>query len=282
MRKKQGVHKRRAFLLVLTLVILAFDGGYGWLKYYSNQQQDSFAMERDAKFAQIDKQLADAKAAKKAKEDQTASANAALTDQQAGKVVTPSGCAIHGVHGDPTSIDVVVNKKHCFNPIDYAPSDLVAIDGATISAKVASDFDAMFKAAAAAGYPITVTSSYRSYQNQVTTYNGWVTANGSTTAADTVSARPGYSEHQSGFAMDLAAGNCALECFLTSGQYTWMTDHAADYGFIQRYPVGLTSITGYSDESWHYRYVGKAVAQDMKKKGTKTLEQYWNISGGGY
>lgn len=282
MKKKRGVHKRRAFLLVVTLVVLTFDGAYGWMKYATNQQLDNQTTRQNTMLDALDKDLSAKQAAKKAAEDQTASANAALADQQAGKVVTPVGCAIHGAHGNPTSIDVVVNKKRCFNPIDYAPADLVTIDGATISSKISADFDAMYKAAAAAGYPVTVTSSYRSYQNQVATYNNWVAVNGSTAAADSVSARPGYSEHQTGYAMDLAAGNCSLECFLQSGQFTWMQAHAAEYGFIQRYPVGYTSITGYNDEAWHYRYVGKTVALDMKAKGVKTLEQYWNIPGGDY
>ena len=274
---------------MIAIALLAFGGSLGAVEYYGNQAIAKQQSDAKAKLAELDKQLAEIKvrkaAEKKAAEAaaaQKASADAALTAQQAGQVVTPAGCAISGSHGNPNAIDVVVNKKHCFNPIDFAPSDLVTVYGATISAKVQTDFVAMYQAANAAGVAFSVTSSYRSYSNQVATYNGWVKTNGSTAAADTVSARPGYSEHQTGLAMDLQAGGCALECFLNSAQYTWLQAHAAEYGFIQRYPIGLESVTGYSSEAWHYRYVGKTVAQDMKAKGIKTLEQLWNIGGGGY
>lgn len=140
----------------------------------------------------------------------------------------------------------------------------------------------MMNAAALAGTPFDMSSAYRSYANQVATYNNWVAVNGSQAAADTVSARPGYSEHQTGLAADLKVGGCALECFGSTSQYQWLKQHAADYGFIERYPQGLTSITGYSPESWHWRYVGTNIAQDMKAKSIQTLEQYFGISGGDY
>ena len=115
----------------------------------------------------------------------------------------------------------------------------------------------------------------------MSTYAYWVSVSGAS-GADTYSARPGYSEHQTGYAFDVAAGGCALDCFGTTSQYQWMQQHAAEYGFIQRYYAGYESITGYKAEGWHYRYVGVDVAQDMKAKGIKTLEQYWSIPGGDY
>ncbi len=138
------------------------------------------------------------------------------------------------------------------------------------------------KDAAAQGISISASSSYRSYAAQVATYNHWVAVNGSIAAADQVSARPGYSEHQTGLAVDVSSNGCSLDCFASSPAYAWMQSHAAEYGFIERYPSGLTSITGYSPEAWHYRYVGVAVAKDMKNTSVKTLEQYWNVAGGDY
>lgn len=190
-------------------------------------------------------------------------------------------CDTPNAHSDPSRIDVVINKKHCLSPRSFAPSDLITVNGATLTTEAARAYERMSMAAAAAGLPLRVTSSYRSYQNQVSTYNYWVAQNGAA-AADTVSARPGYSEHQTGLALDLAADGCALECFARSAQSTWMLAHAAEYGFINRYPAGLESITGYSAEPWHYRYVGIVTAQDMKSRGIRTLEQYWGITGGDY
>lgn len=238
--------------------------------------------------ARYDALIPQLKAEREAKEaaEKAAAAKVAEEAKTATPVTSPqTATQCHNLlrtHGDPSRIDVLVNKAHCLSPLNFAPSDLVSINGYLLSAKAAPDLQAMLQAAANAGLTINMTSSYRSYENQVTTYNGWVATNGSTEAADTVSARPGYSEHQTGFAVDLGTSSCALECFAGTPHYTWLQQHAADYGFIQRYHAGFEGITGYNPEAWHYRYVGRETALDMKAKGIKTLEQYWNISGGTY
>jgi D-alanyl-D-alanine carboxypeptidase len=280
------LEKRRGFLVILAFISITFCASAGYMKYTTSQALAKQQADASIELAKMDKKIAEIKAKKEAERkaaEQKAASDKALESQMQGNVVTPSGCAIKGAHGNPGSIDVVINKKHCFNPVNYVPSDLVGYQGYLISGKISTDLQALFGAASAAGLPIGLTSAYRSYSNQVETYNNWVKANGSTAAADTVSARPGYSEHQTGYAVDLDAGDkCVLECFAETTTYTWMQQNAASYGFIERYPVGLESITGYSPEAWHWRYVGPAVAQQMKSKGIKTLEQLWNIAGGTY
>lgn len=140
----------------------------------------------------------------------------------------------------------------------------------------------MRAAASRAGHTFTASSSFRSYDSQVATYNHWVSVNGSYAAADRVSARPGYSEHQTGLTIDLATSGCALECFGGTSAYAWIKAHAASYGFIERYPAGYESITGYSAEPWHWRYVGPSTAQAFVSSGVRTLEQYWAMPGGTY
>lgn len=194
---------------------------------------------------------------------------------------TAGGCNEASSHNNPASIDVLVNKKHCLVPLSFVPSDLVTTSGATISAKAVADFNRMLGDAAGAGQSFLVSSSYRSYQTQVSTYNYWVATNGQQ-AADTFSARPGFSEHQTGLAIDVGAGDCILSCFGGTSQYQWFQANAAEYGFIQRYYAGFEHITGYTSEEWHYRYVGVGVAKDMRARGIKTLEQYWGLEGGGY
>ncbi|MDB5167739.1 MAG: hypothetical protein JWN26_884 [Candidatus Saccharibacteria bacterium] len=222
-----------------------------------------------------------AKAAAEALKAKQTTPVTAPTVVQTTKTTPVISCNTSTAHNDPSSIDVLVNKKHCLQPLSFVPSDLVSVDGATLSAKASASFDLMYKAAAAAGQPFGVSSSYRSYTTQVTTYNYWVSVSGQA-GADTYSARAGYSEHQTGLAVDLQAGSCELSCFVGTTQYTWLQDHSTDYGFIQRYPTGSQSITGYETEEWHYRYVGLAVAQDMKARGITTLEEYWGIDGGDY
>lgn len=223
------------------------------------------------------KQTKDKKAAEEAAAKQVA--NAAAKGMSG--TLDSKMCNTATSHNDPSLIDVLVNKKHCIQPITFEPSDLVATNGATVSAKAADAFNQLYAAAAAAGQPFYVTSSYRSYGSQASTYNKWVSTSGQV-GADTYSARPGYSEHQTGLAFDVAASECTLDCFGSTPQYGWLQQHAADYGFIQRYHAGFEVITGYKAEEWHYRYVGVKVAKDMQARGVKTLEEYWRLSGGDY
>jgi D-alanyl-D-alanine carboxypeptidase len=183
---------------------------------------------------------------------------------------------------DPSSITVVINKKNCFSPLEWAPSDLTGVNGYLLRSEATSQMTKMMQDATAAGSGFGISSAYRSHQNQITTYNNWVQVNGSVAAADTVSARPGYSEHQTGLVADLQTPGCVLECFAGTTSYTWLQANAANYGFINRYPAGLSDITGYAPEAWHWRYVGVATAKDMQTKGIQTLEQYFGIPGGSY
>lgn len=282
------IKKRRIVLLIITLALIAATVFLYVTSTRLTAETAALKQTSHTEATKIDVAIQQIKKAAEAKRvaEQKAAAEVAAASAKATSPtdVTPAqaaSCNTSSAHSTPTQIDVIVNKKHCMKPINYSPSDLMTTYGATLTAAAATQFEAMYLAASAAGAPLSVTSSFRSYDNQVATYAHWVGVNGQA-AADTVSARPGYSEHQTGLALDLAAGGCALECFATTAQYIWLHVHAADYGFIERYPAGLTSITGYSPEAWHYRYVGSVVAQDMKTRGITTLEQYWNISGGDY
>ncbi len=290
------VKQHKTLWSILAAILLVFICSFSTFYYLSSQAQAARQAESNKRLAELDKKIVELEKKRVAEEkvrkqkeeaerkaaEQKAEADNALMAQQQGQVVTPKGCAIAGTHGNPAAINVVINKKRCFNPIYFVPPDLTSYNGFVVSAKILPDMTAMLGAAAAAGVPLSLTSSYRSYANQVQTYNHWVSVNGSTAAADTVSARPGYSEHQTGLAIDLSAGGCSLECFRGSSQYQWMLANAATYGFIERYPAGHETITGYSPEAWHWRYIGPVAAQTMKSSGIKTLEQLWNIPGGGY
>lgn len=130
----------------------------------------------------------------------------------------------------------------------------------------------------AQGYPISDQySGFRSYDTQVGLYQNYVNQDGQA-AADRYSARPGYSEHQTGLAFDLidTSGNLVQE----AGASQWLLDHAADYGFVVRYLVGKESSTGYMPESWHLRYVGQE-AKEIAASG-QSLEEYYGFAGGDY
>ena len=193
-------------------------------------------------------------------------------------------------HTDPASIAVVVNKARPLNPLDYHPGDLrqpaVALgtggESALLRDAVATATEDMFNAAAADGAFMIMISGFRSYATQASTYNHWVRQHGSEAAADMISARPGYSEHQTGLSLDIgdATGVCNLQqCFADTAAGNWAAHNAARFGFIIRYRPGSEAMTGYSPEPWHLRYVGKKVAADMAKRGIETLEEYFGLPG---
>ncbi len=179
---------------------------------------------------------------------------------------------------DPASITVVVNKTRPLQPKNYAPGDLVAVGGGQkMRAEAASALSQLTAGAQAAGYTIRPLSGYRSYTTQVSVYNNEVRTYGQA-VADTQSARPGTSEHQTGLAIDVGGGGCGIEdCFSNTAEGRWLAANAHTYGFIIRYPQGKMSVTGYRYEPWHIRYVGVSVANDMHAKGIMTLEEYFGL-----
>ncbi len=197
------------------------------------------------------------------------------------KPAAKSSCNSSTVHADPNQIDVIANKKHCLNPLRYVPKDLVQVNKAWLRKEAASHYRKMLTDANKSKASFWSISSYRSYDNQVVTYNHWVNTSGRK-KADTYSARPGYSEHQTGLTVDLASGQCRFDCFEKTKAHAWLTKNGHKYGFIKRYPKGKERLTGYIHESWHWRYIGIEAATDMKQKGVKTLEEYWGIEGGDY
>ncbi|NJC23117.1 D-alanyl-D-alanine carboxypeptidase [Arthrobacter pigmenti] len=190
---------------------------------------------------------------------------------------------------DPSSILVVVNKQRPLDPLDFFPSGLVlpavplavAEPNALLRADTSAAVEQLFAAAADDGVGLTLVSGYRSYQDQVATYQHWVAQYGGNAAeADRISARAGYSEHQTGLAFDVgqADGACTLSsCFADTVAGQWMAENAHAFGFILRYPIGAQGVTGFSGEPWHYRYVGLEAAQAMRENGVATLEEFFGL-----
>lgn len=182
---------------------------------------------------------------------------------------------------DPSSLWVIVNKQHPISPQNYTPTDLISVgNGQVMRAQAAQALLSMFAAAKAAGYTLVADSGYRSYGDQVAAYGSLVRAYGQT-YADTVSARPGYSEHQTGWAVDIGSGGCNVaDCFGQLPAGKWVYANAYKYGFIQRYTAADSSATGYSAEAWHFRYVGTLLSGDLHKEHVATLEQFFGVPGG--
>ena len=186
---------------------------------------------------------------------------------------------------DPTSLWVVVNKMRPLMPADYFPADLVDVpvkyvNAPQLRAEVSAQVVSMFaQFTAETGLEMQSQSAFRSYATQKSVYNGWVSSLGQK-GADLTSARPGHSEHQTGLALDISAvpATCALDqCFADTPQGTWLAANAYKWGFILRYPDGMTAITGYEYEPWHFRYVGVELATEMHNKGIATLEEFFGL-----
>jgi D-alanyl-D-alanine carboxypeptidase len=178
---------------------------------------------------------------------------------------------------DSASLWVVVNKKSPLNPLAYAPADLTAVgSGQYMRAEAAQALAELFSAAKIAGYNIYPVSGYRSYTTQVSVYNNEV-KNFGQAVADTQSARPGYSEHQTGWVMDFGNPGCIEDCFGGTPAAAWALANAYQYGFLLRYPEDKTAVTGYRGEPWHFRYVGKALSQEMHAQNVETLEEFFGL-----
>jgi zinc D-Ala-D-Ala carboxypeptidase len=186
---------------------------------------------------------------------------------------------------DPSFTWVVVDKKRPYAPRDYAPSPLVAPAGVhVINGSLRSDAAAalshMVDAARHAGAgEIALDSGYRSYRTQVTSYGVQVRSRGSS-GADLVSARPGFSEHQSGLAGDVVAcsRSCgSLDMLAGTPQDAFILSHAWEYGWIVRYEAGHTPITGYTSEPWHLRFIGVQLAKAYHDGGFHTLEEFFGL-----
>lgn len=180
---------------------------------------------------------------------------------------------------------VVINKKRGLAE-NYTPSDLTEPqvpfsfseknDKRMLRKEAAQALEKLFKLAAQDGIKLYGVSGYRSYATQKSIYNNNVKTQGQA-SADKVSAQPGFSEHQTGLAIDVSSASAKFaleETFGTTVEGKWLVDHAHEAGFIIRYPKGKESITGYSYEPWHIRYVGQEMAKEIYENKW-TLEEYF-------
>ena len=170
---------------------------------------------------------------------------------------------------DPnTGVKILLASKSYSMPADFAPG----LEDVTLEY-----FNKMQSDAAAQGLYLQLSSGYRSYYDQQIVYGGYVYDVGSD-VADTFSARPGYSEHQTGLVIDL---NSIDDSFGYTPEAAWVAEHAHEYGFIIRYPDGMEGITGYKYEPWHIRYVGSEVATEIYNRQT-CLETYLGLPNSEY
>jgi D-alanyl-D-alanine carboxypeptidase len=167
------------------------------------------------------------------------------------------------LEGDPF-LRILVDKRHAL-PGGYEPDDLVPLEGGSyqasrqgllLRAAAAEALETMSAAARAEGVTLVVSSAYRSYDYQVEVYARNVRESGQETA-DRESARPGYSQHQTGLAADFGS---ITDAFAETRAGRWIAANGSRFGWSLSFPAGYEALTGYRWESWHYRYVGQDLA----------------------
>ena len=201
-------------------------------------------------------------------------------------------CFDPGLHSIDTfnSLWVVVNKQRPLNYLKYVPKNLAKPPfkypathnpyGVQLTKDAGTAIVALATAMAneKAG-TLVLSSGYRSYTTQVSVHSRQVARFG-LTAGEALAARPGYSEHQTGLAVDVyAAGQgCQIyTCFANTKAGKWLAANAVRFGYIIRYQQNQAATTGYQFEPWHLRYVGVELAGQMALKRAKSLEAFWAL-----
>ena len=174
--------------------------------------------------------------------------------------------------------NIILVNKYNYLEEDYIPNNLekinktYALSNMKLVKRAKEAYEEMAKDAEKKKLKLVVMSSYRNYDYQVDLYNRYAKKDGKD-EADTYSGRPGYSEHQTGLAIDIYNGKTVYTKFESTKEFNWMQENAHKYGFILRFPKDKEKETGYIYEAWHYRYVGKEIAKKIKENNI-CLEEY--------
>lgn len=174
---------------------------------------------------------------------------------------------------------ILVNKFYTVDE-NYEPNDLVTIknwyaygENQLMREEAYQAFISMYNAAKEKDLKLIINSAYRPYSEQKEIYDEYLSWYGQE-YTDALAAHPGSSEHQTGLAIDVMTPGYNSKTFDTSKEFEWLQDNAYLYGYILRYPKNLEYLTGYDYESWHYRYVGKDVAEFIHNNNI-TYDEYY-------
>lgn len=182
---------------------------------------------------------------------------------------------------DLSKDDLLIVNKFYHLSADYQPDDLVVVNNKyyygtnhKLRKKAYEAFIDMWNAANNENIYLIMNSSYRTYESQVKVYDEYKNTKG-TSYADKIAARPGYSEHQTGLALDIfSKDNTTTSNFKGSAAHIWLQENSYRFGFIERYQEGKEDITGFAAEAWHYRYVGVEAATFIYNNNI-TFEEYY-------
>lgn len=187
----------------------------------------------------------------------------------------------HEIDTDTSLNESMLVNKYFKLSENYVPTNLVTVNNKYYygeNHKLDKDtyqaFIDMWNEAYKEDIYLIMNSSYRTYESQVDVYDTYKNRNG-TTYADSIAARPGHSEHQTGLSLDIFSKEyTTISNFKGSNAHIWLQDNAYKFGFIERYPEGKENITGFKAEAWHYRYVGVDIATYIHDNDI-TFDEYY-------
>lgn len=260
--------KAKSILLVLLVILLAAPS-VGYAVTAKNKQDKPAEAVTEAPTTTVPATTEPATVAEPATETPPVTLPAASSDGTP-VIVSPTG--------DNWEL-TLVNLQYCL-PEGYAPELAAAVEGSSVQldARVAPAYQKMYEAAKADGCTLTPYSGYRTYARQEDNYNrrvqnymeqGFSEADAKAKTQERI-LPAGCSEHNMGFAMDIVSASAD---FVSTKEFSWLCEHAYEYGFILRYPEDKTAITGVMYEPWHWRYVGEKAAKEMHESG-QCLEEY--------
>ena len=213
-------------------------------------------------------------------ETRAASPETSVTNEPAPTAIQPSAPAEETASEDGWA-EILVNPSHTL-PGDFSVT-LADFEGGQVDARILDICEAMFADAKADGVELMLVDAYRSRELQSELFSEKVESyigkgygrEEAEAAAAAITARPDTSEHQTGLALDIVTPSHTSRnsAFEETEAFAWLDDNAQDCGFILRYPRDKTETTGVIYEPWHWRYVGKAAAAEMKESG-QCLEEY--------
>ena len=293
-KKKRKLNKNQKALNFLC-IMMAFVVIFVAVVCISVDKKNDTLREKETAISQ-DNQTTEKSESKKPQETEKGEApdttKEASSDTSAPETTQPVTAVVAnpGTMDNPTIITIdeekwymtLVNSSYRI-PDDYEP-DLVYVcgSGERLDRKVAEHYEEMYNAAQKEGINLAPCSGYRSYELQERNYNnkvsfyesqGYSNKDAKVKAA-TIIMPPGSSEHNLGYAMDIV---CVDEWFEDTAEFKWLTENAADYGFIMRYPKDKQDITKVIYEPWHWRYVGVELAKELKDSGL-VLEEYMGVA----
>lgn len=254
-------------------------------RYFSEEKKEIQKIEEKEKQVKKEKKKS---TKKKVEEKKVVKSTEIEEEKESSKEVKTSGKYVDQ-SGDPytntvtvsnlNDIDILVNKYSGL-PSDYTPSDLVTVSNsgehnAQMRAPAAQAFEQMVVAASQQGFILNACSAFRSYDYQSGLYYNGVNGYG-VEYADRYWTRPGFSEHQTGLAVDIRIDNDTsdLDAVRYKSSYPWLLKHMHEYGFILRYPDDKEDKTKIAPESWHLRYVGVDLATYLYENNL-SLDEYY-------